>query len=191
MSRWSIDWPHVAPCPLIGGCANRHPRSPQRIRGRGTALQLCYLCHLNEHPSVKCLTLGQLEAKIMLLGLRHDPILRHRKRGCAALRSSIAFAAARLAAWMNPQPKAKLSHALTSWRKTAPGEGRHQDRPCIPPRGRQLRLGTYWRRKRPKSPLRRCRNRWSSRSTDNRVAGQRGVPRGPPVRPDRSRPCHL
>src|SRR5215471_6522823 len=76
MSQWSIDWPHVAPCPLIGGCANRHARS--RIRGRGTALQLCYLCHLNEHPSVKYLTLGQLEAKIMLLGLQHGPMLGHR-----------------------------------------------------------------------------------------------------------------
>jgi hypothetical protein len=82
----------------------------------------------------------------------------------------------------------------TSWRKAAPREGRHQDRPCIPPRGHRLRLETYWGRKRPKSPLRRCRNRWGSRLTDNRVAGQRGVPpvlRGPPAQWDRFRPCHL
>jgi hypothetical protein len=65
------------------------------------ALQLCYLCHLNEHPSVKWFTMArfcalsngallnacpargldharQLEAEILLLRLRHSPILRHR-----------------------------------------------------------------------------------------------------------------
>jgi hypothetical protein len=96
------------------------------------------------------------------------------------------------------QPPPKLSRRRTlcptSWRKTALREGRHQDRPCIPPRGHRLRLETYWGRKRPKSPLRRCRNRRGSRLTDNRVAGQRGVPpvlRSPPAQWDRFRPCHL